>query len=183
MRVISGFLKRRNIKGDKIEGVRPTMDKVKESLFAMIQQRIKDAVCLDLFGGSGSLGIEAISNGASYVYFVDNNKRAYDIIKDNIRTLNIEAKTNVTLSDYEKALKYFQRQGIRFDIIFVDPPYDKNIINNILIFINKHRLLKDMGQVVCEFSSVHLQPQYGNLHSIKEHKYGDKTIKIYLNKE
>jgi 16S rRNA (guanine966-N2)-methyltransferase len=74
MRVISGMLKGRNIKGDKIKGTRPTMDKIKQSLFAMIQNDVKDAICLDLFAGSGSLGIEAISNGASYVYFVDKNK-------------------------------------------------------------------------------------------------------------
>ncbi|MDD4298375.1 MAG: 16S rRNA (guanine(966)-N(2))-methyltransferase RsmD [Bacilli bacterium] len=183
MRVISGFLKGRNIKGNKIKGTRPTMDKVKESLFAIIQNSVKDAICLDLFAGSGSLGIEAISNGASHVYFVDNSKTPYEIIKNNIKSLNIEDKTDVFLSDYMKALYHFKRNNIKFDLIFIDPPYKENPISDILTFIDENNLLHDMGQVICEFSTADLAPEYGDLHMIKERKYGDKTIKIYINKK
>ena len=83
MRVISGKYKGKNLIGFDIDGTRPTMDRVKESLFAMIQGYIKNSVALDLFAGSGSLGIEALSNGASGCYFVDNNKELIDIIKQN----------------------------------------------------------------------------------------------------
>ena len=76
MRVISGSLKGRNIKGFNIEGTRPTMDRVKMSVFGSIQNYIKDSIVLDLFAGSGNLGIEAISNGCKYCYFIDNNKNA-----------------------------------------------------------------------------------------------------------
>jgi 16S rRNA (guanine(966)-N(2))-methyltransferase RsmD len=126
MRVISGFLKSRQFKYD-IKGTRPTMDKVKESLFAMIQNSIKDSICLDLFSGSGSLGIEAISNGASMVYFVDNNPYAIKIINENINMLNINDKSNVILNDYKKALEYFKNNS---DLVY------KNIsklINSLLI--------------------------------------------------
>ena len=81
MKVISGTLKGRNIKGYNIDGTRPTMDRVKESLFGMIQDNIKESTVLDLFSGSGNLGIEAISNGAKFCYFIDNNKEAIQTIK------------------------------------------------------------------------------------------------------
>ena len=84
MRVISGSLRGREIKGYTIDGTRPTMDRVKESMFAIIQDYIKDSICLDLFSGTGNLGIEAISNGAKKVYFNDKNKVATKIIKENI---------------------------------------------------------------------------------------------------
>ena len=85
MKVISGLLKGRNIEGFNIEGTRPTMDRVKESIFSTIQFEIRDAIVLDLFAGSGNLGIEAISNGATRCYFVDNNKVAINTINKNIR--------------------------------------------------------------------------------------------------
>ena len=96
MKVISGILKGRNIKGYDIEGTRPTMDRVKESLFAMIQDDIRDSVVLDLFAGSGSLGIEAISNGAEYSYFVDNNIEVIKVTEENRKNIhklwNLEVK-------------------------------------------------------------------------------------------
>ena len=92
MRVNSGFLKGRNIIGFNIDGTRPTQDRVKESVIAFIQNGIKDAKVLDLFAGSGSLGIETISNGASICYFIDNNKEVIDVLKKNIS--NIETFVN-----------------------------------------------------------------------------------------
>ena len=108
MRVISGFLKKREIKGYDIDGTRPTMDRVKESMFAMIQDYIKEKICLDLFAGSGNLGIEAISNGAKKCYFVDNNKIAINTINENIKNLGIEKKCEVLHKDYMDALLYFK---------------------------------------------------------------------------
>ena len=90
MRVISGVLKGRNVKGYDIDGTRPTMDRVKESMFATIQNNLKDSVCLDLFCGSGNLGIEAISNGSKLCYFVDNNIKAIKVVEENLKTLNIK---------------------------------------------------------------------------------------------
>jgi 16S rRNA (guanine(966)-N(2))-methyltransferase RsmD len=180
MRVISGSLRGRNIKGDKINGTRPTMDKIKQSLFAMIQNDVRDSICLDLFAGSGSLGIEAISNGASFAYFVDKNKVAYETIKDNLKTFKIDDQTNVLLYDYMKALLYFKNNDIKFNLIFLDPPYKQNLISEILTFIDENDLLYDKGQVICEFSDEHLEETYGSLKVIKERQYGDKTIKIYV---
>jgi 16S rRNA (guanine966-N2)-methyltransferase len=181
MRVISGFLKGRSIKGFDINGTRPTMDRVKESLFAIIQNDIKDAICLDLFAGSGNLGIEAISNGSKLVYFVDNNKEAIKVINENINNFNILNKVKVINDDYKKALLFLKNNNIKFDLIFLDPPYDYDIINNILNFIDDNNLLNVNGQVICELENNNIKNNYNNLKLYKEKKYGSKTIIIFRN--
>ena len=120
MKVISGLLKGRNIKGFDIDGTRPTMDRVKESLFSIIQSYINDAIVLDLFAGSGNLGIEAISNGCKKCYFVDKNKIACNVIKENISNFKIDNGTVIN-DDYMNALNNLK--DIKFDLIFLDPPY------------------------------------------------------------
>lgn len=106
MRIISGKYKGREIKGYNIDGTRPTMDRVKESLFASIQNYIKNSICLDLFAGSGSLGLEALSEGANACYFVDNNKIVIDTLKQNLTKLNVEEKYYLIKKDYIEALKH-----------------------------------------------------------------------------
>lgn len=120
MRIISGKYKGREIKGYNIEGTRPTMDRVKESLFASIQNYVKGSICLDLFAGSGGLGIEALSEGAQSCYFVDNNKIVIDALKKNLTSLKVEEDYFLIKKDYVEALKTFD---MKFDIIFLDPPY------------------------------------------------------------
>ena len=108
------------------------MDKVKESMFAMIYEYVNNALCLDLFSGTGSLGIEALSNGAKEVYFVDNNKKSLNITKSNINKLKTDKTVHTILSDYMSILKKFRDEGIKFDIIFLDPPYGQIKIEKLL---------------------------------------------------
>lgn len=176
MRVISGKYKGKKLDGFYIDGTRPTMDRVKESLFSIIQGNIKDSVVLDLFAGSGSLGIEAISNGATKAILVDNNIKAIEIIKNNIKNIGKEIK--VFKSDYKDALKLFN--GIKFDIIFLDPPYKLNLINDCLNKIKELDLLSDNGIIVCEYEN-ELIDNF-NFELIKEKKYGKKKIIILKNK-
>ena len=103
MRIISGKYKGKKLNGFTIEGTRPTMDRVKESLFAMIQTNLNEAIVLDLFAGSGALGLEAISNGAKTCYLIDNNIEAIKTIKEN--SLNIKENLNIICIDYKKFLK------------------------------------------------------------------------------
>jgi len=180
MRVISGILKGRNIKGFTIDGTRPTMDRVKESLFGSIQNYIPNSICLDLFAGSGSLGIEAISNGAKKCYFVDKNKIAINTINENIKSFNIQDKSIIIQNDYNNALKHFKDNNIKFDVIFLDPPYDMHIIDNILKYISINDLLLDNGIVVCEVDNKYLESNYNNLDLIKEKKYGTTYVYIYV---
>ena len=178
MKVISGFLKGRTIEGFSIEGTRPTMDRVKESLFASIQNYIEDATVLDLFSGSGNLGIEAISNGSKFVYFNDVNKVAIKFINSNIERFKIKEKSNVLNFDYQKCLKTLSEQNTKFDIIFLDPPYEKKVLNDVIKFIINNNMLNDNGLIVCEVSDDYLT-EFDQLERIKEKKYGDKYVIIY----
>ena len=179
MKVISGTLKGRNINGYNIDGTRPTMDRVKESLFAMIQTNIKDSIVLDLFAGSGQLGIESISNGANTCYFIDNNKEVIKILNQNISNLNIKSNSKVILSDWKKALNDFSNQGIKFDIIFVDPPYDYDVYEKILEKVSSLNLLNENGLIILEHSNLKLKETYNNLTLYKQKKYGSKSVNIY----
>ena len=181
MKVISGILKGRKIEGYNIDGTRPTMDRVKESLFAMIQNNIKDSTALDLFAGSGQLGIEAISNGAKICYFIDNNKEVINVLNHNISNLGIKNNSKVLLSDWKRSLNEFSNQGIKFDLIFVDPPYDYNVYEKILIKVSELNLLNEKGLIILEYSNLKLKENYNTLSLYKEKKYGNKSVNIYKN--
>ena len=178
MRVISGKYKGKNIIGYDIEGTRPTQDRVKESLFGIIQDYIDGSSVLDLFAGSGNLGIEALSNGASKCYFVDNNKKCCEIINKNLN--NIENGT-VLNKDYKDALNYFKDNKIKFDLIFLDPPYNLDCLDDILVKIGEYSLLENSGLVICEYEYDNFK-EYDYLETIKDKKYGYKNIRIYRSK-
>lgn len=182
MRVISGKYKGKKIEGYDIEGTRPTQDRIKESLFAMIQEDVRDANVLDLFAGSGNLGIEALSNGASVAYFVDKNPKCIEVLNKNIKEIDKDI-AKVYNKDYLEALKYFHNQNIRFDIIFLDPPYQLECLDNIIQKIIEWDLLNIEGIIVCEYELDNFQEKYNNLELIKEKKYGYKNIRIYRREE
>ena len=173
MRVISGIYKGRNLNGFDIDGTRPTMDRVKESMFASIQSYIKDGVVLDLFAGSGSLGIEALSNGCSICYFVDNNKIAIDTINKNTFDINNKVILN---KDYKSALEHFKNNNIKFDLILLDPPYKNNLLNDAIKYIEEYDLLNKDGILVCEYEVDDIKTNYELL---KSKKYGFKYVNIY----
>ena len=181
MKVISGTLKGRNIQGYNIDGTRPTMDRVKESMFAMIQDYLKNSIVLDLFAGSGNLGIEAISNGAKTCYFNDNNPEVIKILNKNITNLNIKNSSQVILSDWKKTLNNFAKENIKFDLIFVDPPYDYDVYEKILIKVSDLNLLNPNGLIILEHHNLNLKDNYNNLSLYKQKKYGNKTVYIYKN--
>ena len=178
MKIISGKYKGRVLKGYDMDGTRPTMDRVKESVFAMIQNYIKDAVILDLYSGTGNLAIEALSNGAKKAYLVDNNKVAINTIEDNIKMLNID-NTNIMHSDAIKALEYFLNNNTIFDIIFLDPPYHTNQLDKALTFINNNtNILNNNALIICETEIDINYDKYNNLHIYKSKNYGKKVVNI-----
>lgn len=172
MKVISGKYKGRKIEGFDIEGTRPTMDRVKESLFATIQNYVKESVVLDLFSGSGNLGIEALSEGASYTYLVDKNIKCIKTINKNINNIGIE-NVKVLNMDYKLALKQINK---KLDLIFLDPPYKTSLIEDSLKLIDEYDLLSDDGLIVCESDDVDKIIYSNKYESIKEKRYGDKYI-------
>ena len=178
MRVISGFLKSRVILGDNIDGTRPTMDRVKSSLFATINTKLNNSICLDLFAGSGSLGIEAISNGAKKVIFCDNNKKCIEVINKNINNFKIQDYSEVYLGDYLKILNTLKLKNIKFDIIFLDPPYKMDVTDEIFKFIFDNKILKNDGIIILEYSDITPGDTHGFIID-KEKRYGNKFIRIY----
>jgi len=175
MRVISGKYKGRKINGFDIDGTRPTQDRIKESLFAMIQEDLIDSICLDLFSGSGNLGIEALSNGADSCYFVDNNKECVKIIKENLKDISNSYVLNM---DYKEALDSFKNKN-KFNIIFLDPPYNLECLDYILDKIIEYDLLLEDGLIICEYEYDNFKEEYNSLELIKDKKYGYKNIRIY----
>ena len=169
----------RKIEGYNIDGTRPTMDRVKESLFGMIQDYIKDSIVLDLFAGSGQLGIEAISNGAKLCYFIDNNNEVIKTLNKNISNLKIKDNSRIILSDWKKFLNDSSNSNIKFDLIFVDPPYDYDVYEKILEKVSSLNLLNPNGLIILEHHNLNLKDKYNNLSLFKQKKYGNKSVNIY----
>ena len=177
MKIISGLYKGRNILGYDIDGTRPTMERVKESLFAIIQNEVKSSIVLDLFSGSGNLGIEALSQGAKQTYLVDKNYKACEVIKKNIANLNVLDATVLNM-DYKKAIEYLAEKQEKIDIIFLDPPYHTDYIEKSIELIDKGDILKEDGLIICESDNpdkIIYPPKY----IVKtSKKYGDKWVVI-----
>lgn len=177
MKVISGIYKGRKIEGYDINGTRPTMDRVKESLFATIQDYLNDSIILDLFSGSGNLGIEALSQGAKYAYLVDSNPKAIKTIKTNISNIGIN-NCEIINMDYLKAIRYLAEKVEKLDLVFLDPPYQTNYIEKSINLITKLNILSEEGLIICESDSFDRIIFPENYQIIKDKKYGDKWVAI-----
>ena len=178
MRVIAG--KYRSIKLNAVDGMntRPTTDKIKENLFNMID--CYDCKVLDLFGGTGGLGIEALSRGASHVTFIDGSNNAIKVIKSNIEKCKINStEYSLFRNDFKRALKIFGKKDEKFDIIFLDPPYDKGLIDDALNNIFDNQLCNDGALIICEKSNTEqITVSNENIEVIKEKQYGITDIII-----
>ena len=175
MKIISGKYKGRNLDGHNLDGTRPTMERVKESLFAIIQNHLDNAIVLDLFSGSGNLGIEALSEGASYAYLVDFNKKAAITIKNNLNNIGIKDAEVLNL-DYKKALNYLKDK--KMDLIFLDPPYKTDFIEQSIKLIDEYNMLNEDGLIICENDSLDKIVYPENYEVVKDRKYGDKWVVI-----
>lgn len=179
MKVISGKYKGRTLLGYTLEGTRPTQDRVKESIFSMIQNALPEARVLDLFAGSGNLGIEALSHDAASCLFVDCSVEAIRTIENNIARLNVpKGGYELWKMDYRKALRRIREEQRKFDLVFLDPPYKMEIVGEVLKELVQEHLLTEEGLVICEAEVDHFSDIPG-LCLIKEKKYGYKFVKIY----
>ncbi len=150
MRVIAGSAKRIQLKTPSGNGTRPTTDRIKETLFNMLQPELADCRFLDLFSGSGGIGIEALSRGAEYAVFIENNREALDCIKDNLKRTGLEKKATVISSDYLTALENLNDKKECFDIIFMDPPYRMNYEKKALEYLKESDLIHENSLIVFE---------------------------------
>ncbi|MBS4172402.1 16S rRNA (guanine(966)-N(2))-methyltransferase RsmD [Bacillus sp. FJAT-49736] len=180
MRVISGTRKGKSLKSVPGTQTRPTTDKVKEAIFNMIGPYFSGGIGLDLFAGSGGLGIEGISRGLDKVIFVDRDIQAYQTVKSNIKECGFEEQSEIFRNDSERALKALIKRNITFDVIFLDPPYKKQKLINLLQMINDANMLNENGSIVCEHSSdLELPNAIGNFALIKKVKYGIIGLSIF----
>ncbi|MCT4565049.1 MAG: 16S rRNA (guanine(966)-N(2))-methyltransferase RsmD [Maledivibacter sp.] len=180
LRVISGEARGIRLKAQKGMDTRPTSDKVKESVFNILAPYIEDSKVLDLFSGTGNLGIESISRGASKAYLIEKNRKCFDVIKDNVMKTKFDDKIEILIKDASSALKIFGKIGEKFDIIFMDPPYLKGFIIPCLEEINNLHLLSIDGLIVIEHDIKDIIPEnIGYLVKFKEKKYGATMISFY----
>lgn len=174
MRVITGIAKGRRINAPEGLDVRPTTDKVKEAVFSAIQFEIEGTYVLDLFAGSGQMGIEAISRGASKAVFVDSSQRSIRCINDNLRSIGLEKQSEVINRDSYDYIKLTKKT---FDIIILDPPYRHNHIDNILPFVAKK--VNDGGLIICEYETEANEPSIPEGFTIrKTYRYGKINVSI-----
>ena len=179
MRIIGGQLKGRKIEQPDLNNVRPTKDRIREAVFNMIAIDIPGAKVLDLFSGSGSYGLEAISRGADEAVFVEKDHMCTGVIHNNIRKLGIENDTEVINKD---AIEYMENIGknTKFDVIFADPPYNKNLAKKTLIMVNQYDILSPSGILVIEYNRREdVSLQEGNVSILKQKTYNKIYINIY----
>ena len=177
MRITSGIFKSRIIKAPA--GIRPTLDNVRKAIFDILGGAAEGAKALDLFAGSGALGLEALSRGAASCTFVDNSRSSVKAIKENIEALK-PGRTEVIYADSSAAIQGFARGSDRFDIIFMDPPYYKEIAKKTLSLLAGCDILSETGVAVIEHSKHDLLPDSsGGLRLFRTARYGDTLVSFY----
>ena len=176
MRVITGTARGRRLKEPAGMDIRPTTDMVKEAIFNIVQFDIEGRRVLDLFAGTGQLGIEALSRGAGEAVFVDKASEAVKIVRENLRGTGLENLASVVQADSV----VFLRSCVKFDVIFVDPPYDSTLIDEALHNIIAFDILKDNGIIVCESKLEKQMPEAeAPYRKRKEYRYGKIKLTVY----
>lgn len=176
MRIISGT--RRGQKLLEFDGydIRPTTDRVRESMFNLICDFVGDAKVLDLFGGSGALSLEALSRGAQNAVICDIDKRSLSLISENTKRLRFEESVSINNID---ATQFLKSCNSKFDIIFLDPPYNKGFISPIIKLIAEKQVLNDEGIIVLESDFPDEHGEFDGLELLKQRRYGRSYVTIY----
>ena len=180
MRVISGKAKGRRLIGPKGGAVRPTADRIKESLFNILPQDFSGMKILELFAGTGNVSIEALSRGAESVLLVDASERSARIIRENLQRLELKNRAQLWVMPVRRALNAVARQGQKFDLIFLDPPYDQNLVGRSLELIASVDPLYPSAVVVAEHSVREaVKSSYRFLSLNDQRRYGDTLLSFF----
>ena len=178
MRIVAGEFKGRRLETPETNQIRPTSEKVKEAMFSIIAPDIYEAVCVDLFAGTGNLGLEALSRGAAKCYFGDNSRTSIEIIRRNVTHCKAEDRAIVTFGSYEKVLNKISEP---VDIFFLDPPYKEGLYENCFLLIRELDLLADGGMIIAEHSAADAFPEeISGFIKVKDRKYGSMAITFYM---
>lgn len=180
MRIISGSRRGRKLIDFDGMAIRPTTDRVKESVFNLIQEFIANSNVLDLFGGSGALSLEALSRGAEHALIIDNDKKSLNVIEKNVALTGFEDQVEILFAD---ATRFLSETNKKFDIIFLDPPYNKGFVLPVLKAISEKELLSDSGIAVLESDFRDDHGEISGLDILKQRKYGRTYVTIYKKSE
>lgn len=175
MRVITGSARGRRLKTLDGFDVRPTTDKVKEAIFSVVQFDIEGSAVLDLFSGSGQLGIEALSRGAKSCVFVDSSRASIDVTRENVNSAGFK---NQSTTMHANSINYLKMCRNEFDLAFLDPPYDKGLIMQAMPLLCGH--MSQRGIIVCEHEKgLELPESFGEMLKHRTYKYGKTEVTVY----
>lgn len=180
MRIIAGDFKGRPLSAVPGKGTRPTTDKVRESIFNMIGPYFEGGTVLDLYAGTGGLGIESLSRGMDKAIFIDIDPKAITVIKENVSSFRLDHQVEIYRTDSNRALKALNKRGLQFDLVFLDPPYAKQkIAEEIQLLQDYHLLMPDASIVAEHDAEVDLPEEIGRYAKVRFVTYGDTTVSIY----
>jgi len=179
VRVIAGALKGRRLVTPRGATTRPTADQVRIALMDTLGPWLPDARLLDLFAGAGGVGLEALSRGAAHVMFVERDPRALDALVENIRTLDLEPRTDVARGDVSRQLGRLADEGRRFDIVFLDPPYATDDGERTLAALGDGALIKPEGLVIAQHLTKRRLPECGVLRAFRDRRFGETTLTFF----
>lgn len=181
MRIISGRWRGRRLKTPKFASIRLTSDKVRESLFNIIGDKITGKKFLELFAGGGSVGIEALSRGAEKVVFVEKNPKIVRLLSENLKRLEIESASEIIARDVMIALKYLDKRGDKFSYVFLDPPYRKqNLLKKTLEYLSGLAILEKKCIIIVEYyKQIYLPEKISRLTLDMRKIYGDTVLSFY----
>ena len=179
MRVITGSARGRRLETLDGEDVRPTTDRIKEAVFSIIQFETEGRVFLDLFAGSGQMGIEALSRGAKQAYFVDSAKKSVETVKRNLKATRLEADAKVYQTDFRS---FLSMQPVKADVAFLDPPYHTGVLQEALALTAPH--MRETGVMIAENPlGEPLAEAYGDFVRVRQYRYGKIQITTYRHKD
>lgn len=178
MRVIAGSARGRTIRSAKGQAMRPTSARVREALFNLAGPHIAGCRFLDLCAGSGSIGIEALSRGAARSFFIDNHPTAISLISRNLDDLDMSSRAAVVRRDAVDALSHLARRGEVFDLIFLDPPYDSDLMARCLRSRNLLAIMSPFGRMFVEHRSGTVCPRHSGWKVVDSRKYGDTALTV-----
>jgi len=177
MRIISGISRGRKLATPRNQSLRPTSDRVKESIFNILQDEVEGRTVLDLFAGTGNLGIEALSRRAKSAVFVEKGREALRLIQRNLTQLGLEGRSEILPKDVNRAIGILKQRGQRFDLILMDPPYQKGLIQSTLMKLNSHPIYHRSSILVIEHNRREPLPQgTGGWDLTRQRRIGDTVI-------
>ncbi len=180
MKILTGYLRGRAIDYKPNPALRPTSDKSRKAIFDILQGQVKDKTALDLFSGTGAVGLEALSQGASFVTFIENEKSQALSIKNNLSTLDLTSKSQVLIGDSLSFIAKLSREEKEFDFVFLDPPYEMGLGEKTMTALTKSTILKKDTLIILECRSSEYPPKVEqNFVCLKDKVHGDTRILVY----